>query len=405
MSADVELAAGVVLFSGRVAAGVAVKDAGGFRVLSRASAPSCALSDGVPTDFPAFSEAVRSALSEAASLAGAEIFSAAGALGGPHVKGAAARGAVYLGTSPRPVNEEDTARALRSAGDVQLPSDRALLDVLPVAYAVDEARGLGNPVGLEGLRLECEALAVTCSAAALSAFNRAMAAVPVKAEFVTSSAWAGVRSLLSPPELASRTLVVDLESDGTDVLLLQNLGPRLLVTLPNGFDALVSAVARRFNIPTEAARSLLASSCRVSVPDDFLLERGAELEVPPSAGFPGAVVTSGELWDLAGEFFSELFDSVARTLELRELGSSVDSVVLAGWAAAAEGSEETARSRLDAPARRAVHPAGEPSAHRLDGLLRLVFQRRREARQGAGSAEKGPSGPISRILRFLSDLF
>ena len=146
-----QLAAAIIPLSGRIMAGIALKKGNAYSLLSFASVDSCTLNDGVPADFPKFVAAIKSALAKASKEAKAEMFSVSIGINGADVKGLNSRAAVYIGGKKTSVKRTDIEKAIIASSQIELPTNKAILDTVPSFFAVDDTRDLENPEGLEGL--------------------------------------------------------------------------------------------------------------------------------------------------------------------------------------------------------------------------------------------------------------
>ena len=69
---------------------------------------------------------------------------------------------------------DDVNRVHEVARAVALGPDRELLHAIPVEYVVDHQRGIKDPVGMNGTRLEAEVHLVSCSATAAGNLRKAV---------------------------------------------------------------------------------------------------------------------------------------------------------------------------------------------------------------------------------------
>lgn len=402
----IQIAAAVLPLQGRVIAGIAVQKGEDFKQLSFASVRSCDIDDGIPTDFPRFVESVRESVSEAAKKAEvAEIFSLTIGLSGGPVVGLNSRGAVILGSSPKTINSEDLSKAIAASGKIELPSDRKVLNVIPVSFAVDDKRRLDNPEGLEGTRLECESHIITCRTEAFDNLVRSVTKSGWKVETVFYDGWANTISLLSQSDLSVTTLIIDVAERSTDVMLLSKGKPRYTAMFPFGQKELVARIAREFNVSHLTAECILDAHASVNVRGDFMLERGIEVSFDAAEGFPPAKITLGAIWDIVDEHYRGFIESVRKSLESRDLIAGIDSVVLGGYSSNVTGLVELCRGVFKSSVRTGrveVSKSGrkDPLSSRLTGLLRLTFAHRAHSMT---TPAEGDAPISSRVRKWLEN--
>ena len=81
-------------------------------------------------------------------------------LGGSHIFSLPSRGLVSVSRADQKISQEDVNRVLNEAKAINLSSNKYIFDVFPKEYIIDGVSGIKEARGLEGVRLEVEALAV-----------------------------------------------------------------------------------------------------------------------------------------------------------------------------------------------------------------------------------------------------
>lgn len=402
---SISLAAAAIPMDGRVLAGVALLQDGVFRMLSRASAPSCAIVEGVPADFPRFVDALTASVSEAVEQANAEMFSLCIGYNGCGVQGTNSRGAISLQAGGA-ISKRDMDSAVGTAGRIELPSDRKVVQVIPVSFAVDNKRDLVNPIGMEGTRLECDAHILTASKDSCESIARAIAKTSWKLEGAFYDGWASARANLTEGDNSQVVLLLDVTESHTDVMLLRNGKPRYTAIFPFSSRQMAIELARAMNISVTASKAILRVHAEVASNENMLLSRGVEVPIPSGDGFPEATVTAGDIWDVVERCYNTFLIQVRKKLESRDLHEGIDSTVLAGEAAAVKGLVTKAREVFGGTARQPQHPelatlGDDPMLPRLKGLLQLAFANRSE--RDTKRPEKSGDAIADRVKGWLRD--
>ncbi len=132
---------------------------------------------GLIAELEKATASVQRAAEQAEAMAGCNIESAVVSIGGAHVKGLNSRGGILLGSRQHEITREDVRAAVERARSIQLPNDRQVLHLLPQEFIIDEQSGIQDPLGMTGMRLECNLHIVTASASAvqsvITAVNKA----------------------------------------------------------------------------------------------------------------------------------------------------------------------------------------------------------------------------------------
>jgi cell division protein FtsA len=121
--------------------------------------PSLGMRKGHVIDVEELIHNIISSLEDAERMAGVPINHVFVGMSGSHIEAFDSRGVIAI--SGAEITLDDVARVLDAAQAVSIPANRRILHIEPKAYAVDEQRGIKNPVGMTGIRLEVDAHIVT----------------------------------------------------------------------------------------------------------------------------------------------------------------------------------------------------------------------------------------------------
>lgn len=138
-----------------------IKEGEGFSVLSWNST----LSDGIKRGVTMDSDLVTTKINETFNKIKAQtrpqkINDVFVNIGGSHVVSHTGHGAVAISRADQKVSEDDVQRVLEEARAINLTSNQEILDIFPKEFTVDQETGLKDVVGMKGIKLEVEALAV-----------------------------------------------------------------------------------------------------------------------------------------------------------------------------------------------------------------------------------------------------
>ena len=147
----------------------------GLTILGVGQARTGGLRGDMVTNIEEMTESVRASIKEAELMAGATVDRVYAGIGGDHVRASSSMGVVAI--SEAEVMPDDVQRVHIVARAVALPPDREMLHALPQEYRVDHQRGIKDPIGMAGVRLEAEVFlvtgAITVTANIRKAVNRA----------------------------------------------------------------------------------------------------------------------------------------------------------------------------------------------------------------------------------------
>jgi len=158
---------GLDIGTSKVCALIAGEREGELTLLGYGTAASTGMRKGAIINLEATEKAIAAAVEEAELMAGFGVEKAYVGVGGGHIKGFNSRGSITLPEGHPKITREDIARVIAAARAVAIPNDQEVIHLLPQEFVVDEDRGVHDPLGMSGRRLEVSVHLVTGSATSL----------------------------------------------------------------------------------------------------------------------------------------------------------------------------------------------------------------------------------------------
>src|SRR5437773_2474521 len=177
MSRDREIVAGLDLGSTKTCAVIA-EVVGELprlplaKVLGVGLAKNAGVRRGMVRDIDETSRSIVAAMRDAERMAGVKVSAVTCGIAGEHVSARTSPGVVAV--SGDEITAEDVARVNEVARAVSLGRDHELLHDIPQEYVVDQQRGISDPVGMTGTRLEVEMYLVTVQSTAAQNLRRSV---------------------------------------------------------------------------------------------------------------------------------------------------------------------------------------------------------------------------------------
>ena len=350
-------------------------------------------------DQNAVTECVLEALRQAEARAQISVDAATIGFGGTTVRGANSRSRIELGR-PREIEQRDVNRALDRAVKVQLRDDRAVLQLFPQDFIVEDQAGHRDPRSMLAQRLEANAHLITGSVqehnCLIGAVNQAHIAVE---ETVYEPLAAHFASIL-PEDRREGTALVDIGAQSTDLVVYYDESLQLASSLPICGDHFTRDVAMAFRISLEEA--MLAKEEYGSATSEYTAENSL-IEVTSAGDSSSRELPRRLLNEIIEARARELFDYVKR--ELARVGmerSMLGGVVLTGGGARLPGMCDMAEATLRCQARNGLpvgiqdwppeldHPSWATAAGLAMYSAKLKVQ---------GELERQSVGLLARILR------
>jgi len=131
-------------------------------VLGFGTAPAEGFRQGVVISLDKATDAVARAVASAEESAGGKVkaYPTFVGINGQHLKHIAGIGTVPVRKPDRGISQRDIHDVINQAQTIRLPNDEQILHVVPTQFIVDEQRGVRDPLGMFGVKLEVEVLLI-----------------------------------------------------------------------------------------------------------------------------------------------------------------------------------------------------------------------------------------------------
>ena len=379
----------------------------GLTILGVGQAHTGGLRGDMVTNIDEMTASVRAAISEAELMAGATIDRVYAGIGGDHVRATSSMGVVAI--SEDEVSRDDVERVHIVARAVALPPDREMVHAIPQEYRVDHQRGIKDPLGMSGVRLESEVFLVTCQVSASANITKAVNKAGYRVQELVLEPLAGARAVLTEDEKEVGVAMVEIGANTTNVAAYYEGKIQHVVILPFGGATLTADLVRGLSIPYKEARLAKERHAHAFAQ---MVDPRETVDLPgPSPGQMRSVACE-LIAHIVEQRLDEMFGIVQGELQdhgvLDKLGAGV---VVTGGSAAIPGIVELAQQIFAAPVR-----LGVPS-ETLGGLADAVRRPRftvatglalwgadRFLETGRGASTK-TSGVITKLGTWLKEFF
>ncbi len=182
-------------------------------------APSLGLRKGVVVDAEELTANISSSLENAERMSGVPISHVFVGVGGTHVHFTASRGVIAIGG--KQITDDDVERALEAAEAVSLPQNRYRLRTIPRDFAVDDQKGIKNPIGLAGIRLEIDAHIISGQKQIVENIERTVQQAGVDIDDMVPSFLAASEAVLSRRQRELGVVLIDVGADCTNIVVFE----------------------------------------------------------------------------------------------------------------------------------------------------------------------------------------
>ena len=337
-------------------------DHGGLDIIGIGTSPSTGLRKGVVVNIEQTVQSIKKALEEAELMAGCEIRSVYAGIAGSHIKGFNSHGVIAV-KSGNEVSTRDIERALDAAKAVAIPLDREVIHILPQEYIVDDQRGIADPLGMAGVRLEVKVHIVTGAVTSAQNIVRSCHKSGLDVSNVVLEALASSKAVLTEEEREIGVALVDLGGGTSDIAVFANDSIKHTGVLALGGQNLTNDIAFGLRTPMASAEKIkvrygcaLADMVR---PDEYI-------EVPSVGGRDPRRLSRQVLAEICEPRMEEILTLIDQELVRSGFKSMIGAgVVLTGGTALIQGCQELGEQIFNLPTR-----IGYP--RNVDGLKDMV---------------------------------
>lgn len=181
-----------------------------FEILSQEEGSSSGIRKGVVIDVARASEVVFSLKSRAEESFGRKIYNIYAGIGGGHLFCTSSQGLVSVSRADQKISEEDVERVLQAAQTFPMSSNKEIIEIFPKEFMVDGEAGVKDAVGMEGVRLEADILALCGFSPYLRNSAQTILKAGLKINSLTPNCLASARAVLTPREKELGVCLLDI---------------------------------------------------------------------------------------------------------------------------------------------------------------------------------------------------
>ncbi|MFW0039297.1 MAG: cell division protein FtsA [Coxiella endosymbiont of Dermacentor silvarum] len=179
--------------------------------------PSRGLKRGMVIDIESTVKSIQRAVEEAELIAGCEIRSAYTGIAGSHIRSLNSHGIVAI--RDHEVNQSDVDRVIDAAKAVAISADQKILHILPQEFIIDNQKGVREPIGMSGVRLEAKVHIVTGAVSAAQNITKCIRRCGLQVGDIVLEQLASSHSVLTDDEKELGVCMIDIGGGTTDIAI------------------------------------------------------------------------------------------------------------------------------------------------------------------------------------------
>jgi cell division protein FtsA len=372
---------------------------------------SAGVSKGTITNLEDAVSSVSRALEQAERITGLPLNKAWVGINGNHIISQESRGVVGVGRSDGEIRDDDVERAIEAARTVATPTNYEIIHVIPKSFTVDGQRGIKDPVGMNGIRLEVDAIIIQGLGSQIKNLTKAVYRTGLDIEDLVFSILATSEAVVSDRQKELGVCVVNIGASTTNLVVYEEGDVLHTSVLPIGSDHVTSDIAIGLRTSIDVAEQVKLHHA-TALPAD--VAKKEEIHLGELGAPEDEVVGRRFVADITEARVQEIFEHVDRELQkIDRSGMLPAGVVLTGGGAKLAGMLEAAKSTLRLPVSlgtpigitSVIDRANDPSMSTAIGLVLWGYHIR-----GSQSGSKigdlfGKIGDVDKISSGLKKLF
>ncbi len=294
---------GVDLGTTKIAAIIAEAEGDDLKVVGVGSTPSYGLKRGVIINLEKAVESIRKAVDEASRMAGFRVDSCYAGISGSHIESINAHAMIATSRVGGVITKRDIERVIEQAQAIALPLDREIIHAIPIEYIVDNERGIKDPVGMSGVKLEAEVHIVTAAITSAQNIYNALERSGLKVKDLVLQPLASSYSVLQPDEIDLGVCLLDIGGGTTDLAIFYDGAIRHTEVIPLGGGYITNDIAIGIRTPYKQAEVIKIKYATLSLTSE---EKKEKIKVAGIGGREDRYITKETLYSIVSPRVEEI---------------------------------------------------------------------------------------------------
>jgi len=201
-------------------------------------------------------EAIRRAVTEAEDRSHVQIRSAFVGIAGQHIKSSTEKSIITLSGPNQQIKQSDVDRLSDEMYKLSIGPGQQIIHALPQEYKVDSHSDVKDPIGMSGVRLECNYHVVTALTSSIKNIYNCVRSADLDVCDIVLQPLASSYSVLTEEEMEAGVCLVDIGGGTTDLAIFSNNIARHTSVIPLGGNIITQDIQRGCSIMQKQAELL-----------------------------------------------------------------------------------------------------------------------------------------------------
>lgn len=311
--------------------------------------PANGVRRGVIVDVEEATSSISNSLEKAERTSGVSISHAYVSVGGAHVISETSKGVIAVARADNEITEDDISRVIDAASAISIPMNHEILHVIPKDFIVDGQEGVKDPVGMNGVRLEVEAVILEGSSSYIKNLTKCVSRAGLEIDDLIVSPLAVSQAVLTKRQKELGVVAVDIGGGTTGLVVFEEGEIIHAAVLPIGAEYITNdlAIGLRTSIETAEKVKLQYGCARAADVD-----RKEEIDLSSIDENEEGKVSKKHIAEIIEARLGEIFSMVDKELKkVDRSGKLPAGVVLTGGGAKLPRIADLAKDELKLPSK------------------------------------------------------
>ena len=313
-------------------------------IIGAAEAPAEGISKGAITSIEDAVSSISSALEKCERMTGVPIEHALVSVNGAHVVAQESQGIVAASKPSGEIGEDDVERVIETAQSVGVPPNFEILHMIPRSFSVDNQRGIKDPVGMTGIKLEVDSQIILGMTSQIKNITKSVYRTGVDIDDLVVEVLAASEAVLSEREKEIGVAVLNLGGATTSLLVMEEGEVIHTKILPVGAGHITNDIAIGLRTSVDVAEHIKIDH-GTALPEE--VGKREEIDLAKIDSKENVLVSRKEVAEIISARLEEIFDMVQQELRsIDRAGKLPAGIVLTGGGAKLHGITEYAKQQF-----------------------------------------------------------
>ncbi len=319
-----------------------------LHIVGAAEHPSEGIAKGVVSSIEDAVTSISQTLEKVERMTGIPVEHATVGISGTHILSQDSHGVVAVARPDGDVREEDVERAVEAAQAVATPPNYEILHVVPRSFTLDNQRGIKDPVGMSGTRLEVDAQIIQGLSAQLKNLTKSVYRTSVEIDELVLGILGAAEATLTKRQKELGVCLVNIGGSTTSLIVFEEGDVLHAKVLPVGAGHITNDIAIGLRTSIDVAERVKLEH-GTAVPEE--VGKREDINLADVEGGENAIVSRHHIAEIIEARLEEIFSMVDRELKAIDRSALLPAgIVFTGGGAKMNGLIELAKREFRLPA-------------------------------------------------------